>query len=282
MPKFENAWRLARRWFSSILFFIVLGLASGGLLAVWVIPEPVVAAISISGAFTDQEYADDILAVLKRVTDDSKVKAVVLYIDSPGGGATITEQMYLDLLRLRQKKPLITSVGTIAASGAYYAAVASNYIYAEPTSQIGSIGVWVSMPQFEKIDEDTVASGPFKATGGSRRRFMGYLEMVRQGFVDTVILERADRLQLTGKELSRAEIYLGVEALQHGLIDGIGTKIDAIEKAAELAGLRNYGIDEVRVQRQQIFWILGPSDLEVLKEQTGLIPSYYYLYFEPR
>ena len=111
---------------------------------------------------------------------------------------------------------------------------------------------------------------------------MGYLEMVRQGFVDAVVSQRGDRLQLTEKELSRAEIYLGVEAPKHGLIDGIGTKIDAVEKAAEFAGLRNYGIDEVRVQRQPVFWILGPSDLETLKEQTGLIPTYYYLYFGPR
>jgi len=243
-------------------------------------PGPNIATINISGPILDQAYTDDILNMLKYARDDNSIKAVVLRINSPGGGASATEQIYLDLLRLRQQKPVVVSIGTIAASGGYYVAVASNFIYAEPTSQIGSVGLWVSLPQPEELDEDIGTTGPFKATGGSRRKVVGHLEMVRQEFVEAVMSQRGARLQLSEEELSRAEIYLGVEGLRHGLIDEIGTTTAAIEKAASLAGLRNYELVEFRIERQPLFWFFGSSDLEVLKSQTGLVPKYYYLYFE--
>jgi len=280
MSRPESTKRLLRRWFSSILFFVVLGLILGGLISIVAIPKPNIATINISGPILDQAYTDDILNMLKYARDDNSIKAVVLRINSPGGGASATEQIYLDLLRLRQQKPVVVSIGTIAASGGYYVAVASNFIYAEPTSQIGSVGLWVSLPQPEELDEDIGTTGPFKATGGSRRKVVGHLEMVRQEFVEAVMSQRRARLQLSEEELSRAEIYLGVEGLRHGLIDEIGTTTAAIEKAASLAGLRNYELVEFRIERQPLFWFFGSSDLEALKSQIGLVPKYYYLYFE--
>ena len=280
MSRLESTKRLLRRWLGSIAFFVVLGLILGGLISIVAMPGPNIATINISGPILDQAYTDDILNMLKYARDDNSIKAVVLRINSPGGGASATEQIYLDLLRLRQQKPVVVSIGTIAASGGYYVAVASNFIYAEPTSQIGSVGLWVSLPQPEELDEDIGTTGPFKATGGSRRKVVGHLEMVRQEFVEAVMSQRGARLQLSEEELSRAEIYLGVEGLRHGLIDEIGTTTAAIEKAASLAGLRNYELVEFRIERQPLFWFFGSSDLEALKSQTGLVPKYYYLYFE--
>ena len=282
MSRLESTKRLLRRWLGSIAFFVVLGLILGGLISIVAIPKPNIATINISGPILHQAYTDDILNMLKYARDDNSIKAVVLRINSPGGGASATEQVYLDLLRLRQQKPVVVSIGTIAASGGYYIAVASNFIYAEPTSQIGSIGTWVSLPSPEELDEGTGTSGPFKATGGSRRKVMGYLEMVKQEFVEAVMSQRGDRLKLSEEELSRAEIYLGVEGLRYGLIDDIGTRTAAIEKAASLAGLRNYGVVELKIISQPLFWFLGSSDLAALKSQTGLMPVYYYLYFESR
>ena len=280
MPRLESVKRLMRCWFTSIPFLAVLGLVLGALISIPLIPKPYIATINISGIIIDQAYTDDILDMLQYARDNNNIKAVVLRIDSPGGGASATEQIYLDMLRLRQRKPVVVSVGTIAASGGYYVAVASNFIYAEPTSQIGSIGAWVSLPQPEELDEDVGTSGPFKATGGSRRKITGHLEMVRQEFVEAVMSQRGDRLKLSEEELSRGEIHLGVESLRYGLIDEIGTRTAAIEKAASLAGLRNYGITEFQTASQPLFWIFGSSDLAALKSQTGLMPVYYYLYFE--
>ena len=280
MARLESIKRLLRRWLWSILFFAVLGLILGVAIAIPLIPKPNIATITISGPILNQAYVDDILDMLQYARDDDSIKAVVLRIDSPGGGASATEQIYLDVLRLRQQKPVVASIGTIGASGGYYVAVAANFIYAEPTSQVGSIGAWVSLPKPEELDEDIGTTGPFKATGRSRRKAVGVLEMVRQGFVEAVMSQRGDRLQLSEEELSQAEIYVGVEGLRFGLIDDIGTRTAAIEKAAELAGTRNYGVVELHIIQLPLFFFFGSSDLAVLKSQTGLMPVYYYLYFE--
>ena len=280
MSRLESTKRLARRWFTSIFFFVLLGLLLGGLLSVPLIPRPNIATITISGVILDQTYTDDILDMLRYARDEDSVRAVVLRINSPGGGVSATEQIYLDVLRLRQQKPVVVSVGTTATSGGYYIAVASNFIYAEPTSQLGNVGAWVNLPSPEELDEDVGTTGPFKATGGSRRKAMGQLEMVRQEFVEAVTSQRGDRLQLSEEELSRAELYAGVESLKYGLIDDIGTRTAAIEKAASLANIRNYEVVDLYIPKPVSFLFFGSSDLEVLRAQTSLVPIYYYLYFE--
>ncbi len=219
--------------------------------------------------------------MIRYVRDDSSIKAVVLQIDSPGGSAGVVEQIYLDLLRLRQCKPVVASVGASAASGGYYIAVAANIVYAEPTSILGSVGAWMGLPRPEELDEDIVTSGPFKATGGSRRKAFGVLETFRQQFVAAVMSHRGERLRLSEVGLSRAEIYTGIEGLRYGLIDDIGTSTDAIERAASLVGVRNYGVININQELgigQPLFWQF--SSIEDLKSRIGTMPGYYYLYFE--
>ncbi len=280
MPRLESTKRLLRRWFASIPFFVLLGLILGFAIAIPVIPKPNIATITISGPILEQAYVDDILDMLQYARDDASIKAVVLQIDSPGGYVVTTEAIYLEVLRLRQQKPVVASVGMRAASGGYYIAVAANFIYAGPTSEIGSIGAWVSLPSPEELDDETLTTGLFKATGGSKKKAVAELEMVRQEFVSAVVSQREDRLKLSEEELSRAEIYLGVESLRYGLIDDIGTSTDAIEKAASLAGIKNYEVLKLQVITVPLSWFFGSADLATLKSQTGLTPVYYYLYFE--
>ena len=276
MSRLESVKRLLRRWLWSILFFAVLGLVLGALISIPLIPKPNIAIITISVPYLDQAYTDDILDMLRYARGDDSIKAIVLRIDTPGGGASATEQVYLDVLRMRGQKPIVASIGARGASGGYYIAVASNFIYAEPTSQLGSIGAWCILPTPEELDEDIITTGPFKATGGSRRKVTDELEMVRQEFVAAVTSQRGDRLKLSEAELSRAEIYSGVESFGYGLIDDIGTSTAAIEKAASLAHIRNYEVVKLYIQKPDI----SPLDMEALKSQTGLMPIYYYLYFE--
>ncbi len=106
---------------------------------------------------------------------------------------------------------------------------------------------------------------------------MGRLEMIRQEFVEAVISQRGDRLKMSEEELSQAEIYLGVEGLRYGLIDDIGTRTDAIAKAADLAGVRNYEVVELEIKQPTFLLFFSMEDL---KAQTNLAPVYYYLYFE--
>ncbi len=273
-PRLESTRRLLRRWLTSIAFLALVGVVLGAVIAPLLISKPNVAVITISGIVTHQEYVDDVLAMLQYAREDHNIRAVVLRIDSPGGSASATEEIFLDVLRTRQLKPVVASIGSIGASGGYYVATAANVIYAEPSSQIGSIGVWSRLPLPEELDEDILTSGPFKATGFSRQKAVAHLEMVRQGFVEAVRLQRGDRLKLTEEELSTAEIYLGIDAFRFGLIDGIDTMTAAIEEAATLAGLRHYELVELVVGNPP------PVNLEALRSQTGLAPVYYFLHFE--
>ena len=279
MPRLESTKRLLRRWLWSISFFVLFGLGLGALVSIPLIPEPNIVIITISGPILNQAYVDDILDMLQYAQNDDSVKAVVLQIDSPGGYVVTTEQIYLETLRLRQKKPVVAAIGTMGLSGGYYVAVAANFIYALPTSEIGSIGVWSSLPSPEELDDNIMTSGPFKSTGSSRRKAIVELEMIRQEFVSAVVSQRGTRLKLSVEDLSRAEIYMGVEGLRYGLVDDIGTRTAAIRKAASLAGVRNYETVELSIV-EPLPEFFGASDLADLKAQTGLIPVYYYLYFE--
>ena len=279
MSRLESAKRLMRRWFTSIPFFVLLGLILGGLISIPVIQKPNIAIITISGAIYDETYTNDILDMLRYARDDDSIKAVVLQIDSPGGYASLVESIYLDVLRLRQQKPVVTSIGTVGASGGYYIAVASNFIYAEPSSLVGSIGARCILPIPEKLDEDIITTGPFKATGGSRRKAIGGLETLKQEFVTAVTSQRGDRLNISEEEISRADVYSGSQCLRYGLVDDIGTRTAAIEKAASLAGIRNYDVVELYIWRP-IIWLFSSSDIEDLKSQTSTMPIYYYLYIE--
>ncbi len=280
MARLETVMKFMRRGLTSIPFIIVIGLVLGGLVSIPVIPRPSIATITVSGIIGGQAYVDNVLDVLQYARDDSRIKGVVLRINSPGGGVSATEQIFLELLRLRQQKPVVVSVGAIAASGGYYAALASNFIYAEPASQIGSIGVWVNLPIREELEEKIGTSGPFKATGFPMRKAVSNMEIVRQTFVEAVVSQRGERLRLSEEELSRAELYLGLEGIRNGLIDDIGTRTAAIEKAANLAGVRNYGVIDLVIPGPAVFPFFSASDLEALKSQINFVPVYYYLYFE--
>ena len=276
MSRLESVKRLLRRWLWSIPFLVLLSLVLGVLISIPLIPEPNIAIITISGSISTQAYTDDILDMLRYARGNDSIKAVVLQIDSPGGRASVIEQIYLDVLRLRRQKPVVASIGRRGASGGYHIAVASNFIYAQSASQVGSVGAWVTLPAPEELDEDVITTGLFKATGRSRRKAVAKLEMVGQQFVSAVTSQRGDRLKLSEAELSLAEIYSGVESLRYGLIDDIGTSTAAIKKAASLAHIRNYEVVKLYIQTPDI----SPLDMEALKSQTGMMPIYYYLYFE--
>ncbi|MBE9482939.1 MAG: S49 family peptidase [Chloroflexi bacterium] len=276
MARLESIKRLVRRWLWSIFFFAVLGLVLGALISIPLISRPNIAIITISGSISTQAHTHDILDMLRYARNDDSIKAVVLRIDSPGGKASTIEQVYLDVLRLRGQKPVVASIGRRGASGGYHIAVASNFIYAQSASQVGSVGAWVSLPDPEELDEDILTTGLFKAPGRSRRKAVARLEMIRQQFVSAVMSQRGDRLKISEEELTLAEIYPGVESLRHGLIDDIGTSSAAIKKAASLARIRNYEVVKLFMQNRDT----SPLDMESLKSQTGLMPIYYYLYFE--
>lgn len=268
-----------RQYLASKQAFLIYGLALGVLGSVVLIPRPEIAVISLTGSI-GQGMVDETLDTINEAMSDRRIRAVVLQIDSPGGEVCAIEQIYLDLTRLRESKPVVATIGAIAASGGYYVAQGANYIYAEKGSQLGSVGVWVRLPDAEELDERLLTTGLFKATGGSKRKAVVWLEMLRKQFTGVVIAERGSRLKLSEEALSRAEIYLGMEGLNTGLIDAIGTRNDAIRKAAQMAHIRNYKVVDITPESESLFIIFSKADMSAIKASSHLMPVYYYLYFE--
>ncbi|MFC1967808.1 S49 family peptidase [Chloroflexota bacterium] len=279
---------LASRLLRSRIFWaLLIVILVGSVLASAVADKPSVGVVRISGTI-DGEDTDTVGKMLRYAETNDAIKAVVLKIDSPGGAAAAAEEIYLDILHLRDKKPVVAVINLWGLSGGYYVAAASNLIYAKPTSMVGSVGAWIMLPQPERQQEDLLSTGPLKGSGGSARQFMYKLEMVKESFARAVISQRGDRLKLSKEELTKAEVYIGIEALRNGLIDEIGTGTDAIKKAADLAGIKTYTLVDINEELNLVPWSYGfqspetSLDLEELRSRPDLMPTYYYLYFVPR
>lgn len=262
-----------------VLVFVILPLVLG----LWFarqIKQPVVGVIKLDAAI-EAYSASDMLTQITYAREHNEIRAVVLVLDSPGGTVADTEAVYLELLRLRAQKPVVTVINTMSASGAYYLSVGTDYIFAKPTSEVGNIGVIGSMPSTPSIDETTISTGPYKLWGSPRDSYARSIEMVKQGFFQAVKLGRGDALKLTDDEVVSGKLWLGTEALRNGIIDELGTQTQAQEKAAQLARISNYAVSDLRKlsglpeQVTTTFYFMAPDGTS-----TGLPaePGLYLLY----
>lgn len=194
---------------------------------------------------------------LDELANDDNVKAVVLRINSGGGSAYASEQMWRAIQLLRQKKPVVVSMSGMAASGGYYMSCGANYIYAEPTTLTGSIGIFGMIPDAsgllkEKLglSFDVVKTNESSDFGAAGRPFNEGESAAMQGYVDrgyqTFIKRVADGRTAAGHKMTtedvdkigQGRVWTGNQALKLGLVDKLGTLDDAIEKAAQLAKLQ--------------------------------------------
>ncbi len=240
IDKLELTWEQVRH----LLLWIALPLILGVLIAA-ALPQPVIGVIYLNDAIYSYS-ARDMITQLNYAREHPEIRAVVLAIDSPGGTVADTEAVYLELLRLRATKPVVTSVGSMSASGAYYLSVGSDYIFARPTSEVGNVGVIGYLPPAPFIFEDIASTGPYKLWGSPRDTLMRELEMIKQSFYQAVRLGRGDRLQVGPEVILRGQIWPGSEALRMGLIDALGSESEAVEKAANLARVANYQTADLR------------------------------------
>lgn len=272
-----------------VVFVIVLigALIVGILAAPRMVPKPQIGIIRLYYDINSQT-AFEVSEQLTYARNDPAVKAVVFVINSPGGTASDSENLYMEVLNAREDMPVIASVDFLAASGAYYLASATDAIYAKPGSAIGSIGVISSLPDTAFIEEDVLTTGPYKSFGGTRDSVVRRAETLKFAFLQAVAAGREGRLNADLDYLSRAEIYDGVRAQELGLIDGLMSTSEAIDKAAELAGLRDYET----VELYSLAFAEG-GDTAVATSQTpaldterlwaaptNLAPGFYYRYIE--
>jgi len=185
--------------------------------------------------------SQDIAAELQRARQNGSIKAVVLSIDSPGGSAAASEQLYLAVRKTAEQMPVVASVGGVGASGAYYAMMPASSIYVKPASLVGSVGVRGSEP-FSGDIPGSITTGPDKNGGFTADEARAQIETLRQAFIGTVFQHRGDDLSLSREEVAYAKVYTGASAVQNGMADEIGTTGAAIEEAASLAGLENYDV----------------------------------------
>lgn len=230
-----------------LLSVIVFPLIAGGIMAGVAPGGPKVAVVEVSGVIED---ATDVLKELYHASRDKDFKAIVLRVDSPGGSVAPSEEIYNAVKKLKAEKPIVVSMGSLAASGGLYSSVGASKILCMPGTQTGSIGVVMQIPNFTNIaknvgfDMITVKSGALKDTGNQfrpmteeERKFLeDTASKVHQLFIKAVSEGRQipeDKV----KSFADGRVILGSEAKGLGLVDGFGDVYDAGREALKLANV---------------------------------------------
>ncbi len=214
---------------------------------------------AVNAPFANQEITInyDLVDKLNEVAKNEKVKAVVLRINSPGGSAFLSEQIWHAVQQLKAKKKVVISMGNLAASGGYYISAAGDYIVAEPTTLTGSIGIFGLIPNAEDLAQkigvnlDVVQTNkfadmniglPIKALSEEQKALIQ--RTVERGY-DLFISRVAAGRNMTKEEVDKigqGRVWLGSKAKEIGLVDELGGLNTAIKKAAELAELEDYNV----------------------------------------
>lgn len=209
-----------------------------------------VGLVRIEGVILDSK---EVIDHLHQLRDNSSVNAILLRIDSPGGGVGPSQEIYNEILKLREKnqKKVVVSMGSVAASGGYYIASAADWIMANPGTLTGSIGVIFQGTNIEelmkKIGIKTVVikSGKYKdifspdreMTEDERELLQGVIDDVHEQFLDAIAQGRKELDKETLRSIADGRIFTGSQAREYGLIDELGNLQDALEKTAQLAGI---------------------------------------------
>lgn len=196
------------------------------------------------GATIAPMTADPVKDKLQEARHNDSIAAVVLKVDTPGGGLAATEALALEVERTAEEMPVVVSVSQMAASGGYYVSAPADEIVAKPSAMVGSVGI-----NFAYVDASAtgsaIQSGPDKSGGYTEQEAIEMADVMVDGFYGTVLEHRGDRLELSEEELAYAKVYPSQVAVHNGMIDEIGTTDTAIQRAAERADLDRYEVVEL-------------------------------------
>jgi len=192
---------------------------------------------------------------LKKLKDDDQVKAVVLRVNSPGGSAWISDQIWKQMTELKRSKPVVVSMGAVAASGGYYISCAADKIVAEPNTLTGSIGIFGLFPNmtglFRKLalTSDVVKTNRFADLGDPSRPMTNDEKTLIQTYIergyDTFLARCAEGRHMSKEDIDivgQGRVWTGEQAKERGLVDELGGLERAVEIAAEMADIYNYSI----------------------------------------
>ncbi|HVI07679.1 MAG TPA: signal peptide peptidase SppA [Candidatus Binatia bacterium] len=240
---------------------------------------------------------EPVVGELKRFGDDSSIKAIILHVNSPGGGVAASEEIYREVKRLREekKKTVVVSIETVGASGAYYVASASNKIYADNGSIVGSIGViaqWVNygdLLKWAKLKDVVLKTGEFKDTGNPSRDLTPAEQAYMQSLIDNMFGQFIQAVA-TGrgmkfedvKSIANGKVWTGQQAKEMKLIDEVGDFQAAIKDTAKSVGISGEPtvVHPEKDRRTLLDLLLGdvsqylPNAAKMLEQHVG----FYYLW----
>ena len=211
----------------------------------------------ISGEGNDESIGSDrISRAIRKARLDNKVKAIVLRVNSPGGSALASDVIWREMVLSKKVKPVIVSMGDVAASGGYYIACAADSIFAQPNTITGSIGVFGIIPNMQKffknklgITFDGVKTGRYADIGSINRPLTDAERMIIQQEINKVystftkkVADGRKKSQSYVDSIGQGRVWSGTEALQNGLVDRLGNIDDAIASAAKKAKLKDFKI----------------------------------------
>lgn len=257
-----------------------------------------IAVVDLKGVILS---ADTINQQLEEFSNDSSVKAIILHIDSPGGGAAASQEIYHEVLRIRtrNKKPIVASIESAGASGAYYVASATDKIYANQASVVGSIGViaqWINygdLLKWAKVKDVTIKAGALKDAGSPTREltpverayFQSLIDNMHTQFIDDVAAGR----KLPVKDiqaLATGQVWTGMQALPLHLIDQAGGFRDALLDTARSVGIkgepqivrprrRDRGLLDLLLSADSRISFPTPGELQSVLEKS---PGFYFMW----
>lgn len=223
--------------------------------------EHKVAVIYAQGEIFYGEGGPDVIGqgiiteALQKAVDDDRVKAIVLRVDSPGGSALTSDIIWREVELAKEHKPVVVSMGNVAASGGYYIAAGADKVFAEPTTITGSIGVFGTIPNINVLatnigvnaeqvgtNKNSVGYSVFEPMSDNFRSLVqNSIEETYETFLDRVAKGRKITVA-QADSMAQGRVWSGVDAKKMGLVDALGNLDDAIAAAAELAGIEAYGI----------------------------------------
>lgn len=227
---------------------------SGNIIAVYYAEGQIVDVASTGMSTTPEIVGEKMCIDLSKLRNDENVKAVVLRVNSPGGSAFASEEIWNEVVKLKEKKPVIVSMGDYAASGGYYISCAADTIIAQPSTLTGSIGIFGMFPNPHKLISDklklnieTVKTNKFSDFGTMSRPFNADERTIMQRYINqgyaTFIKRCADGRGMSTaaiEEVAQGRVWTGEMALEHGLVDMLGDIELAKKVAAEKAGIDSY------------------------------------------
>ncbi len=246
----------------------------------------------------DKKY----VKLIEELRKDDDVKAIVLRVNSPGGSAMASDHIWQALMDLKATgKPVIASMGYLAASGGYYISCAADSIFAEPSTITGSIGVVSAIPQFQEmlnekigVHFDSVKTGPFahglnpvfNMSEGEKTLLQTRTKAMYQTFLSRVSEGRGMAVADVDS-IAQGRVWVGTTAAEIGLVDRIGDLNDAIQTAADMAGMTDYKTQMYPEQEspweRMLKEIMDPQEMmktSMMKEQLGGLYPYYVQYKE--